>query len=321
VKVRDGKALVKLAARACCMAAVLAATTSLADIVVPEGPHVEIRGSLAMGAVARAVAEQYMSEHPDAVVTVSGGGTYRGLKSVIVGTADMAMGIDAIPDGLAKLATSNQVTLESHAIFSDAVVAVVNPNNPITGLSMSELRDVFSGKIVRWADLGVQIDAKRPSLAVPVRKAGAVSPARDPRVFASIPREDASVPEEADIEVVTFAGNIGPYETFKAEVLGDERVITPRAREVDFRGFEESIDLHAIGYVGLHQLGRLKALRVDGVVASRESVRSGLYPIARRLSIFVRKPAPTAVSSLLQYFLASDKGQKIAESLGNVPVN
>jgi phosphate transport system substrate-binding protein len=317
---RDLRSFAHLVSRACCLAALLGATTSLADIAVPAGPHVEMRGSLAMGTVARGVAEQYMGEHPDAVVTVSGGGTFRGLKSVIVGTADMAMGTDPVPDELAKLALSRRVTLESHPIFSDAVVAVVNPKNPIANLSMRELRDVFSGSIVRWADLGVELGAS-PRGGAGSAGGDGVARARGAKSDAGRSADaDSGASEGADIEVVTFAGNIGPYETFKQEVLGDDHVITPRAREVEFRDFEASIGVRAIGYTGLHSVGQLKALKIDGVVPSSESVRSGRYPIARKLSIFVKKPAPPPVTSLLEYFLAKDKGQRIAESLGNVPV-
>jgi phosphate transport system substrate-binding protein len=288
---------------ACFLGVVLAGGTGLADVVIPEGPHVEIRGSLAMGSVARAVAEEYMGDHAEAVVTVSGGGTYRGLKSVIVGTADMAMGIDAVPEDLVELAERRHVLLESHAVFSDAVVVVVSPSNPLTNLSLRELREIFSGKLQRWADLGPE-RASKPRASVPGKGAGDAGPPSD----------------EPDIEVVTFAGNLGPYETFKNQVLGSDYVITPRARVVDFRGFEEAISDHAIGYAGLHQVGRLKPLRIDGIAASAETVRSGRYPIARQLSMFVRKPASPTTNSLLEYFLAKDKGQRIAESLGNVPV-
>jgi phosphate transport system substrate-binding protein len=295
--------------RVCFLGVVLASATSLADIAVPQGPHVEIRGSLAMGSVARAVAEDFMSSHPEAVVTVSGGGTYRGIKSLIVGTADMAMATDLVPEDLSKLAAAKQVTLESQAIFSDAVVVVVSPENPAISLSMHELREIFSGKIVRWADLGVDLGPKPRLHVTPSHgRADAGTPA------------DSGAPEVADIEVVTLGVSTSPYETFKKDVLGPDHVITPRAREVDFRSFEAAIGERAIGYTGLHQVGHLKALRVDGVAASAETVRSGRYPIARQLSLWVRKPASPTVTSLLEYFLAKDQGQRIAESLGNVPV-
>jgi phosphate transport system substrate-binding protein len=300
--------------RACALVIALATATSLADVVVPEGHHVEIRGSLAMGAVSRSVAELFMSDHPESVVLVSGGGTYRGLKSVIEGTADMAMGTDVVPEDLAKLASRKQVTLEGHPIFSDAVVVVVSRRNPLSGLSMHDLRAIFSGKIARWADLGVDLGPRPRAHAVVTVDAGRADAAH------SAPADAGVQEEEPDIDVVTFAGNSGPYETFKYKVLGDDYVITPRAREVEYGQFQDAIFDHSIGYVGLHQVGSLKALAIDGVVASPESVRSGRYPIARQLSLFVRKPASATVASVLEYFLAKDKGQRMAESLGNVPV-
>jgi phosphate transport system substrate-binding protein len=307
--VRRSINLARVATRACFLGVVLASATSLADITVPQGPHVEIRGSLAMGSVARAVAEEYMSSHPEAVVTVSGGGTYRGIKSLIIGTAEMAMATDLVPEELSKFAATRQVTLESQVIFSDAVVVVVSPSNPAVGLSMHELRDIFSGKTMRWADIGVELGPKPRQRGIPSHG----------RADGGMP-VDSGAPEVADIEVVTLGGNTGPYETFKKDVLGSEYVITPRAREVDFKSFEGAIGERAIGYTGLHQVGHLKALQVDGVAASADTVRSGRYPIARQLSIWVKKPASPTVTSLLEYFLAKDHGQRIAESLGNVPV-
>jgi phosphate transport system substrate-binding protein len=298
--------------RACALAIALATASSLADVTVPEGHHVEIRGSLAMGAVARSVAELFMSDHAESVVLVSGGGTYRGLKSVIEGTADMAMGTDVIPEDLAKLASRKHVTLEGHAVFSDAVVVVVSQKNPLAGLTMHDLRGIFSGNVARWADVGVDLGPK-PRVHPVLADAGRADASR------AAPA-DAGVDEEPDIDVVTFVGNSGPYETFKNKVLGDDYVITPRAREVEYGRFQEAIGDRSIGYVGLHQVGALKALPIDGVVASPESVRSGRYPIARQLSLFVRKPTSAPAASVLEYFLAKDRGQRIAESLGNVPI-
>ena len=299
------------AGRASLLALALFSIPTLADVVVPREHHVEIRGAPAMSAVARAVAELYMSDHPDVTVTVSGGGTYRGFKSVIVGTADMAMGTEDLTDELTKLASDRHVELEEHAVFSDAVVPVVAPESPVGSLSMRQLRDIFSGRVRRWEELGVGL---RPT------SEGALAGPPVGKMPFRRPGADAGGDQEPDIDVVTFVGNAGPYETFKKEVLGDDFVMTPRAREIEYAALEGALGPRSIGYVGMHQVGRLKALRVDGVAATPETVRSGKYSIARRLSIFVRKPASRPTSDVLDYFLAKDKGQRIAESLGNVPV-
>jgi phosphate transport system substrate-binding protein len=299
-------------------------TAGLADIRVPDSTHVEIRGSLAMGSVARLVAERYMHDHPDAVVTVAGGGTRRGLKSLIVGTGDLAMGTDGIPEDIEKLASDSGVKITAHTVFSDAVVVVVNPSNPVKDLSMRDLRDIFRGKILRWSDVGR--DLARSSAPAIVDAGAAVHEVAPKAVVsrdttrkpAHLP--DAAAPEQDDIQVVTFEGSQGAYETFKKEVLGDEYVITPRAREVSTRDFYGAITDRAIGYVGIHGVRQLKMLTVDGVVGSVENVRAGRYPITRKLAIFQKEPVTPSVASVVEYFLDPAIGQTIADSLGNVPV-
>jgi phosphate transport system substrate-binding protein len=305
-----------------CVLAVLAPAVGMADVVVPEGKHVEIRGSLSMGAVARAVAEKYMTDHPDAVVTVAGGGTHRGLKSVLVGTADIAMGTEGIPEAVAKMAADEKIVLKAEPVFSDAVIVVVSPSNPISNVSLKDLRDIFRGKLTRWADVG-RGGAERTDTKVAAEAPKGIAAPAAPKAAPPKPPglADAGAPaEDADIEVVTFDANSGLYETFKKEVLGDNYVITPSAKEISYRNLEEAIGAKGIGYTGLHGRGNLKALSIDGVVGSAENVRSKHYPIARELVVYHREPASKATQGVIEYFLAKDKGQQIAESLGNVPV-
>ncbi len=234
------------------------------------------------------------------------------------------MGTDIIPEDIEKLARDRGVRLSAHPVFSDAVVVVVNPSNPINDLSMRDLRDIFRGKIVHWRDVGR--DSGRAGAS-----AGGAASASAPRAAPKLATEravtkkpdrtpDAAALDEPDIEVVTFDGNQGPYETFKKEVLGDEYVITPRAREVTIKDFHDAITDRAIGYIGIHGVRQLKALTIDGVVGNVENVRAGRYPITRKLALFQREPASATVTSLVDDFLDPAIGQKIAESLGNVPV-
>ena len=319
----------------------LAPTVGRTDVPIPQTFHVEIRGSLAMGGVARLVAERFMQDHPDAVVTVAGGGTHRGMKSLVVGTAQLAMGTDSIPEDIAKLASDAHVALTGKAIFSDAVAVVVHPKNPLATISMGDLCDIFRGKVIYWKDIGrtsteaahlplAQDDAPRPQRLSPPGshekgpRAGA--PRRAPLVGAPSepydagPSSDPSNLRRGDIEVITFEGNEGPYETFKKEVLGDSYVITPNARNVSFKDFYDAITEKAIGYIGIHGVKQLKVVSVDGVLGTVENVRAGRYPIRRELWLYERDPAPTPARAVLDYFLDPAIGQRIAESLGNVPV-
>lgn len=256
-------------------------TLSLADVHRPEAVHVEIRGTGAMISVARQVAEKYMGDHPEAIVTVAGGGASRGLKSVILGTADLALATDAIPNDLVRLARDANIKLMGIPIYSDAVVPIVHPKNPVTNLWVNQLKDIFRGTITNWKEVGGN---------------------------------------DALIEVISFDPTQGAYETFKREVLGDDAVMTRKALQVAAKDLESAMTENAIGYAGLRMVRSSKAIRVNGVVGSVETVSSGAYPIRRHLTVYHREATSPEAAKVLSYFLAPDKGQPIIRALGGVPV-
>jgi phosphate transport system substrate-binding protein len=260
----------------------LPASDGRADVraqMMPES--LEIRGSGSVLPLAQRVAEAYMTDHPESIVVVSSGGNRRGLKSLILGTCEMAMAATEVPADLEKLASYMKVDLVSTEIYRDAVVAVVHPRNPIKDLSMKQLRDVFRGATTNWSELGGK---------------------------------------DAPIVVTTHEATSGTFEIFKKAVLGDDAVITPKALVTHHEEFENSITEGAIGYTGLHDAGALKVLTVGGVAADVGTIASGQYPIRRTLRLYERKPETAIGKAVLAYFLARDKGQAFVRAMGDVPV-
>jgi phosphate transport system substrate-binding protein len=215
------------------------------------------------------------------MVLVTGGGSVRGLKSLVVGTADLAMATNIVPEDLEKVIKDRKLKLTRHDVYRDAVVPVVHPSNPIADLPMGKLRDIFRGAIANWKEVGGK---------------------------------------DAPIAVVSQPGTSGTFETFKREVLGEDAVVTPKAKVVGPKELEKTVVENAIGYIGLHQVGGLKALTVNGVAANAESIAAGRYPIRRQLSLYQRDPGDAVVSSFVAYFLAPDKGQAVVRALGDVPM-
>jgi phosphate transport system substrate-binding protein len=241
----------------------------------------EIRGSGFVLPLARRVAEAYMADHPGETVAVSSGGNRHGLKSLIVGTCEMAIAGTEVPEDLEKLASDMKVELVAADIYRDAVVVVVHPRNPVRDLSMKEIRDVFRGSITNWKELGGK---------------------------------------DAPIVVTTHESVSGLFEIFKKAVLGDDAVITPRAVVVDRSDLEKGITEDAIGFAGLHGAGGLKVLTVGGVVANLETIASGRYPIRRTMRLYQRRPETSMGKAVLHEFLAADKGQAFVRAMGDVPV-
>jgi len=78
----------------------------------------------------------------------------------------------------------------------------------------------------------------------------------------------------------------------------------------------------AISYAGLGFVDKtVKALEINGIYPSRETVTSGVYPIARPLFMFTDgyPKLGTELYKFITIYL-TDEGQEIVESIGFVPV-
>ena len=248
----------------------------------PVHQSIQIRGSSAVIPLAQRVAEAYMTDHPNTIVAVSSGGNRRGIKSLIVGTCDMAMVATEIPPDLERLALERHVQLVGTELFHDAVVAVVHPSNSLWDLSMHQLHEVFRGAITNWKELGGK---------------------------------------NAPIVVLTQDPDSGTFDIFKKAVLGNDAVITPKAIVSPDDELIEHVTENAIAYTSEHDMKELKILSIGGVHANVHTITSGQYPIRRTLRLYQRKPVTPLGKALLDYFLAPDKGQAFVRTLGDVPVN
>ena len=76
----------------------------------------------------------------------------------------------------------------------------------------------------------------------------------------------------------------------------------------------------AIGYISLGALkSNVKALKVDGVEATTDNVKSGSYKVARPFNVAVKSDASDAAKEFINYIMSSD-GQQIVEDNGYIKV-
>ena len=60
------------------------------------------------------------------------------------------------PDSVKEELEAANVQLEQKPIGVDALVFIVNEDNPVTDLTQQQLRDIYAGKITNWKDVGGQ---------------------------------------------------------------------------------------------------------------------------------------------------------------------
>jgi phosphate transport system substrate-binding protein len=244
-----------------------------------------VDGSTTVGPLAKAFAEHFMALHPDVNVTVSESGSGNGAKGLINGACDVADMSRFMKAEEFKAAVEKGVLPVAHVVAMDGIAVIVHPSNPVLRITTAQLRDVFVGKITSWKGLG---GPDRP------------------------------------IVVVSRDTNSGTFETFDQRVLSAEKM----AGTVEYLGSNGAIRQKvqgtpgAIGYVGLGFVdASVKALAVDGIEATPETVASGIYPIARPLFMFTNGyPEPGGALHEFVTLYLTPKGQELVEAIGFVPV-
>src|SRR5260370_206187 len=85
-----------------------------------------------------------------ATSAVSGGGSSVGLSNVASGVSDI--GDSDVPVTNAK--SIDPTTVKDHQVAIVVFAVIVNPATGVTGLSSSQVADIFTGKVTNWKAVG-----------------------------------------------------------------------------------------------------------------------------------------------------------------------
>ena len=91
------------------------------------------------------LAEVY-SELTGVKVNIQSTGSSAGIQAALEGTADFGMSSRALSE-------AEDEKLESSIIAQDTIAVIVNPDNPLTSLSLEDIRGIFIGGIEDWSQV------------------------------------------------------------------------------------------------------------------------------------------------------------------------
>lgn len=261
-------------------AAGIAGITALAG----DPNRIVVDGSTTVGPIAKAFAEYYMSRHPNVNITVSESGSGNGAKSLINGACDVATMSRPMKSSERTAAQQAGVMVIEHVVAMDGIAIAVHPANPVQGLTVEQIRDIYTGKIANWRELG------GPDLPI-------VAISRDT--------------------------NSGTYETFETLVMKGQKM-HEKVEYVGSNGAARQRVMStpaAIGYVGLAFIEGLKTLAVNNIEATPETVKDKSYPVSRPLYMYTNgRPQPGTPLSDFIGLSRTAEGMKIIEDAGFVPV-
>ena len=110
---------------------------------------ISIAGSTTVLPVAQAAAEEYMNQHINADIQVSGGGSGVGATSVIGGTSDIGM----LSRDL-KASEKDGNNLKEFIVGKDGIALVGHPSNTVSDLSLEQVKAIYQGEITSWKEVG-----------------------------------------------------------------------------------------------------------------------------------------------------------------------
>ena len=232
----------------------------------PSPVYLEAAGATAMLPLMEDLTAAFSQRHPQVSLDVSGGGSTLGQEMAAAGQVDLGLTC-WLPDGPPP-------GLRATIIARDGISVIVHPTNAITGLTLINVRGIFSGRITDWRQLGGQ--------SIPVQV---------------ISREDGS----------------GTRAVFESQCMQGRRV-TPMALVMpNSQAVVDYVagDPQAVGYVSMgYDTAGTRIITLEEMLPTPENVSNGAYFLTQELVVLTRSDGPAEVRAFLDFAL-SPAGQSI----------
>lgn len=205
-------------------------------------------------------------------VLVEGGGSSGGLIALDRGGVDLAlMSRELTPE-------ENRLNLHSYLMGIESIAVVVNPANPVDGITLEQARKIFDGSFDNWKDVG------GPDRAINAygRKEGSTT--------------------RLTIDQIVMRST--PFNRKIKELESSEAMLAA-----------VSDDPYAVGFLtNRHLNGKVKPLNVNGVEISEESILLHRYPLTRDLFLVYKDPEKDIARRFIDYALSNESQSMLADS-------
>ncbi len=202
-------------------------------------------------------------------------GTTEAYKKIVDGDVDIIFCAKPSEKQL-EYAKNKNVELEMVPIGKEAFVFIVNKNNKVDNLSIDQVKDIYTGKITNWKDVGGE---NKPIIALQ-----------------------------------------------RAEGSGSQTAMLSFMKGLDMKMTTQQIYGRKIGYSFRYYVesivkdGNIKMLSLNGFEPNIENINSNKYPIVDNFYMVYNKTNSNPNIKVMEEYILSQKGQKILEDTGYIPV-
>ncbi|MCC6232255.1 MAG: phosphate ABC transporter substrate-binding protein [Verrucomicrobiales bacterium] len=264
----------------------LAASLSLQAVA----GEITVKGSDTMVILGQKWAEAYMQKTPTTKVQVTGGGSGTGFAALQNKQTDIANASRKIrAKEIEQCIKAFSKRPREYAVAMDGLSVYVNEKNPVAALSLEEIRDIYTGKVTNWKDVGGP---------------------------------------DAPIILYSRENSSGTYEFFKEKVLQGKDFASKAQTLAGTAQVLQAVasDANAIGYGGAAYGAGAKHIKVsetkggDAIDPTEETVLAQKYPIWRYLFVYLNPELEKGEIKEDLDWIRSDDGQKVVKDVGYFPL-
>lgn len=240
---------------------------------------IAISGSTSVGPLAEKLAFKY-EENSDVKIEINQIGSSAGITNAISGVSEIGMSSrdlkqEEIDSGLNEI-----------VIAYDGIVVVTHPTNKVNDLTLEQVKDIFTGKVTNWKELGGE----------------------DMEIVV-VSREDGSGSRDAFQEIIDFSSG----ELVRSAIIasGNGNIKTTVA-----------MNKHAVGFISFEYVDdSISTLDINGVEATPDNVLAQTYQLARPFLFVNKEESLTEAGQEFIDFILSPDGQAVVIETGAIPVN
>ena len=252
----------------------------------PKPPEViTIRGSNTFGEeLAPKLIAEYKKDHAGTTFDTEFKGSSYGFGALMVDKCDIAAASREATTNEVGLAKDRAIEMNNYVIGSYSVAVILNAGNPLTSLKPEQVRDIFTGKVQNWKEVGGPDAPVHLYIRDPISGTylGFQELAMDKKDYAQHPK--------------TFTS----YDEIVQAVAKDPT---------------------GIGYASIEDGKKtgIKAISIGSSAPTLAAVQKGEYPYARMIRLYTDKAKESPMAMEFIQFIRSDRGQKILTDMGFVP--
>ncbi|MBQ8306006.1 MAG: substrate-binding domain-containing protein [Blautia sp.] len=184
-------------------------------------------------------------------------------------------------------------TLDIRELGKDALVFLVNEDNPVESLTVQQIYDIYTGKITNWSEVGGN---------------------------------------DVEIEAFLRPETSGSMTLMRKLILGDAELIEgqfeviPTMEGIINQLKEYENDANALGFSvyyyasAMHQVPGVRLIRVEDVEPSNETIKTGEYPLVNPFFVVTNEQSSENALAIRDWLLTDD-GQTFVEECGYVRAN